>query len=176
MWIKRLNYYFDKIVLNLLIVVVIALLFFSCWSVVSRLMQVTNLWAEPLMRHLVFLSLFLGGTLAIHNDQHIRMDLVSRYLDLKSLKKTEALLLSFLYLLCVFFLVYLIKASYGYMLLESETPSEAFLGLDLHHMLFIIPFGLSIMSLRFMTQICDKLTFALTPPKRIKTNKRVIRE
>lgn len=157
MWIKRFNYWFDKVVLYALILVIAALLLFSSWAVVSRMLHSTNLWAEPLSRHLVFLSLFLGATLAVANDQHIRMDIVSRYLELKQSKRLELILTIVLYSLVLVFLTVLLYASWHYYLIESSTPTDAFLFFKLHHMLLLIPGGLSLISFRFLTQLLDKI-------------------
>ncbi|MDH4466459.1 MAG: TRAP transporter small permease subunit [Bacteriovoracaceae bacterium] len=165
MWLKRINHWFDKAILKILILVILSLLLFSCWSIVSRLMHSTNLWAEPLMRHLVFLSLFLGATIAVANDQHIRMDLLTRYLEIRGFKKTESCLMIVLYLSCVVFLGFLVYASWDYYLVEKATESEAFLFFKLHHVLLTIPFGLSLMAFRFFTHALDKcLTLFLVNP------------
>lgn len=45
-----------------------------------NLFQVTWFWADPLLRHLVLWSSFLGALIATREDRHIRIDAVLRLL------------------------------------------------------------------------------------------------
>lgn len=64
-----------------LVVLVAGLLSLAFAQILLRnLFQVTWFWADPLLRHLVLWSSFLGALIATRQDRHIRIDAVLRLL------------------------------------------------------------------------------------------------
>ena len=63
----------------ILVVLVACLLSLAFAQILLRnLFQVTWFWADPLLRHLVLWSSFLGALIATRQDRHIRIDAVLR--------------------------------------------------------------------------------------------------
>ena len=48
----------------------------SFFSIVLRWLGTSKIWLEPIIRHLVLLGAFLGGTLAIPVQKHIAIDII----------------------------------------------------------------------------------------------------
>jgi TRAP-type C4-dicarboxylate transport system permease small subunit len=119
-------------------------------SIVARWLDLTLLWVEPLARHLVFLSAFLGATTAVATNKHIRIDLLQNVL-IEKLKNPMAqnLFYRFIQLVSMVILFFLIKSGYTFYLNEKEYPGEAFLGLHNYHLAFIIPAGMSLLFFRY---------------------------
>ena len=58
-----------------------AMLIISTLSIFLRWFQVSFLWTDPLVRHLVFITAFLGGSLATGANNHIRIDLAGKLFE-----------------------------------------------------------------------------------------------
>ena len=59
---------------------------FAVLSIVLRWVGKSSMWMEPLIRHIVFLSAFLGGSLATSRNVHIKVDLLTKLLEKSSSK------------------------------------------------------------------------------------------
>ncbi|MBF0299690.1 MAG: TRAP transporter small permease subunit, partial [Oligoflexia bacterium] len=73
-----LDYIVFKFSLYSLVVAIFAMLSLTIFAIIMRLFHITSLWIDPLVRHLVFLSAFLGGSLAISRKQLIAIDIVAK--------------------------------------------------------------------------------------------------
>ncbi len=147
---QKLGNLIDKIVTNILFVMVFAMIIFSLYAIVTRLFSITTLWIDPLLRHLVFLSAFLGGVLAVGSDKHIKIDVLSKFIEYryKTNHKLQAAY-QFITLAITLGIVYfLAKAGYEFYLTEKEYGQESFLGLHSSLMTFIIPLGFGLIVLR----------------------------
>lgn len=107
------------------------------------------MWLEPLVRHMVFLSAFLGGSLATSKDVHIRVDLLTKLLE-----KSDSVIIHWLHkniisLFCFITVLALFKSSYDFFLSEKEFGSPSILGLHSSVYVGIIPFGIGLIALRF---------------------------
>jgi TRAP-type C4-dicarboxylate transport system permease small subunit len=121
----------------------------SVFSILLRWFETSMLWIDPLVRHLVFLSAFLGGVLATGKGTHIGIDVLGRYFEsahhealLKNLKRIIGLT-SF------GTLIWLVYASYEFMLIELKYGKISFLGLHSGVLVGIIPVGFLLMAIRF---------------------------
>ena len=80
-FLEKIDHTVEKVSSWVLITSVFSMLLLSLMVIVFRWASITMMWAEPLVRHLVFLSAFLGGVLATGRGNHIGIDVISRYLD-----------------------------------------------------------------------------------------------
>jgi TRAP-type C4-dicarboxylate transport system permease small subunit len=122
-------------------------------SIVLRWFGSSFMWLEPLIRHLVFLSAFLGGSLATSKNVHIKVDLVTKLIEnsnSKVFKWIHGNVISlFSFVTCLFLLV----SSWDFYNIEKEFGAPSFLDIHSSSLVFIIPFGLGLISLRFFNQL-----------------------
>jgi len=155
--IKKIDQTIDKISFYMIIIAVFAMLIFSIINIVSRWFNHSFLWIDPLVRHLVFLSAFLGGVLATGQDKHIRIDLAGKMLEKLNNPFLILLINRSLYLIAILATSLMAKAGYDFTKMEFEFGKEAFWGLHSGVMAAIIPFGMGLISLRFFMRFL--LTF-----------------
>lgn len=122
----------------------------------ARWFNETFLWIDPLVRHLVFLSAFMGGALATGNASHIKIDILSRALEAKHLDRFKKALGVLLALISAFACFLLAKSGLDFSKVELQYGSESFLGLHSGALVALIPFGFSLIGLRFVAQIFIK--------------------
>lgn len=136
-----------------LITCLFAILSMAVLSIVLRWMGLSLMWMEPLIRHLVFLSAFLGGSLATSKGVHIKVDLLTHFVD-----KTESKILKWFHqnlvtLFCLITCLVLTTSGWDFFLVEKEFGTIAFLGLHSSVMVGIIPFGMGLITLRFFNKL-----------------------
>lgn len=122
-------------------------------SIVLRWMGLSPSWIEPLIRHLVFLSAFLGGSLATSKNVHIKVDLLTKAVEASSSKVLHWLHQNLVAGFCLVTTVVLTKASYDFFNVEREFGTEAFLHIHSSYLVGIIPFGMGLIALRFFNQL-----------------------
>ena len=66
----------EEVVLVVLVACLLSLAFAQI--LMRNLFQITWFWADPLLRHLVLWSSFLGALVATRQDRHVRIDAVLR--------------------------------------------------------------------------------------------------
>ncbi|MAZ46964.1 MAG: hypothetical protein CME65_00285 [Halobacteriovoraceae bacterium] len=155
--IKRLDSWLERIAKVSIVLCVFSMLFFSVLSIVLRWFEVSLLWIEPLVRHLVFLAAFIGGSLATGSNQHIKIDLMSRILEKVEKPFVKKLLDIFILATTLLACAILVKASYELAVIEFDYGKVEFLGIHSGYLLGIIPVGMSFISLRVLTQIGIRL-------------------
>lgn len=150
--IKKIDSWIDKFSFYTLIGCLAGMLLISVASIVLRWMQVAFLWTDPVVRHLVFISAFLGGSLATGRNNHIRIDLAAKLFERLGSKYKDILnrILNFISAAGCFALA---KAGYDFGITELEVGSEAFLGIHTGFLIFIIPAGMGIIGLRFFLRV-----------------------
>lgn len=111
------------------------------------------MWLEPLTRHLVFLSAFLGGSLATSKNVHIKVDLLTKLVEMSSSKFLHWFHRNLITLFCCFTMLALFKSSYDFYLSEKEFGAPAFLHIHSSYLVAIIPFGVGLILLRFINQL-----------------------
>ncbi len=140
----------------------------SRWGLISCLLTILSLavmaiffrwggksfmWLEPLTRHLVFLSAFLGGSLATSKNVHIKVDLATKLVEMSSSKFIHWLHRNIITLFCCLTTMALLKSSYDFYLSEKEFGAPAFLNIHSSYLVAIIPFGVGLIMLRFINQL-----------------------
>tara|TARA_B100000886_G_scaffold318113_1_gene257876 strand:- start:719 stop:1231 length:513 start_codon:yes stop_codon:yes gene_type:complete len=146
--IKKIDNLVDNIASYLLVLSVILMLFLSVLNIFLRWGNTTIFWIEPLVRHLVFLSAFLGGVLATGRRNHIGIDIIGRWLEVKKYYKLRLLVERLIYIISIITLYFLIISSIDFMKSEAQYGREAFLGIHSSHLVGIIPVGFSAILLR----------------------------
>jgi TRAP-type C4-dicarboxylate transport system permease small subunit len=146
----------EKSCYYLLIVSIFVMLFISVLTIVLRWFGITYLWFDPLARHLVFLCAFLGGSLAVKKDNHIRIDLTAKILESKGLVKTERAFFYITNTVCSFGCLWLSKSAYDLFVSELEYGKEVFLGIHSSALIGIIPIGFIVISYRFFYKLIEK--------------------
>lgn len=142
---------FDRIIEIIVVICVIAIIGLSCLNIALRWFELALTFIDPLVRHLVFLSAFLGAVMAIGNDRHIKIDLMQRYI-----KKNKTLSRVFTPLYFITILLVLITLSYSsilFTLSELEYGKEDFLGIHSGLLTGIIPLGFILMTFRHSLRI-----------------------
>lgn len=151
---ERLIQRFDTILENLsrwgLILSLYLILGFAVLSIVLRWLGMSPSWIEPLVRHLVFLSAFLGGSLATSKNVHIKVDLLTKVVEASSSKILHWLHRNVVALFCLVTTIVLTKASYDFFLVEKEFGAPSFLGIHSAYLVGIIPLGMGLIALRFL--------------------------
>ena len=155
--IKKLDSALDKISYYGIVVSVVFMLLLTVLSIFLRWFNTSLLWIDPLVRHLVFLSAFLGGVLATGKDNHIRIDLISKVLENYKKENFVLWINRFNYLVAMIATYLLAKAGIDFAKIELEFGKEAFLGIHSGVLTSIIPIGMGLIFLRFFLRLL--LTF-----------------
>ena len=132
---------------------VLLMLLLTVMNIVLRWFEVSLLWVEPLVRHLVFIAAFFGGSLATSHNHHIKIDLLARVLEHS---KNEALKLWLERLLLLVTLIatsVLCYSSINLSKVEFEFGKEVFFNIHSGYLVSIIPFGMGLISLRLLFRI-----------------------
>jgi TRAP-type C4-dicarboxylate transport system permease small subunit len=122
-------------------------------SIVLRWLGMSPMWLEPMIRHLVFLSAFLGGSLATSKRVHIKIDLFTHFVNGSSSVVLKWMHRNLISLFCFVTTLVLMKASYDFFLVEKEYGTSSFLNIHSAYLVGIIPFGMGLICLRFFNQL-----------------------
>jgi TRAP-type C4-dicarboxylate transport system permease small subunit len=134
----------------ILVACVIGMLVLSLLIIVLRWFALSLAWAEPFVRHLVFLSAFMGGVLATGRGTHIGIDIIGKILEAQGNTRAHVWVLRAIQLTSFLTLSWLITASWDFVLVEAQYGKAAFLGIHSKFLVAIIPFGLALISYRFL--------------------------
>lgn len=126
---------------------------FAVLSIVLRWFGLSPMWLEPMIRHVVFLSAFLGGSLATSKGVHIKVDLLTHLVERSPSKVIHWLHRNIVAFFCLGTTIVLTKAAYDFFLVEKEFGNPAFLHIHSSYLVGIIPFGMGLISLRFFNKL-----------------------
>lgn len=149
--IRILDYALEKIAFYILGTCLFGMLFFTLFNIVARWFGMSFLWIDPLVRHMVFLSAFMGAVMATGKGNHIKLDIVSRALESFNKQKAKKVVDTLGALAAVVACYFLFLAGKDFALVELEFGREAFLGIHSGWLVSIIPFGFAFVGLRFIT-------------------------
>jgi C4-dicarboxylate transporter DctQ subunit len=117
--------------------------------VLRNFFSIGLVWADPFLRLSVLWLGFIGASLATHNDKHIRIDLIGRFLSPRAAAAVSVVTGLFTAAVCVFLAV----ASWTFVNNEIGFEDTIFTiaGFDVPSWWaqVILPFGFGLMSLRF---------------------------
>lgn len=126
---------------------------FAVLSIFLRWFGMSPMWLEPMIRHVVFLSAFLGGSLATSKGAHIKVDLLTHLVERSPSKVIHWLHRNLVAFFCLITTVVLMKASYDFFLVEREFGTHAFLNIHSSYLVGIIPLGMGLIALRFFNKL-----------------------
>lgn len=149
-YIKQFDGHVDKLIEWLLVATILSVMVFSVLTIILRWFQVNLQWIEPLTRHLVFLSAFLGGAVATKRGTHIGIDVLGKYLEAKNWHGVLKNIQRYIAVVSFVTLIILSKAAFDFMQVEKEFGSEAFFGLHSGDLVMIIPVGFLLIAYRFI--------------------------
>ena len=155
--IKKFETLIDQFCKYALVICVLLMLFLTLMNIAMRWFEFSLHWVDPLVRHLVFISAFLGGTLAIGTRHHIKIDLLGRifeHLNKKSFNKMVDIITTIVSIIAC---VILTMASVDLAAIEFEFGKTVFLGIHSGVLISIIPFGMGLMSIRFFLRMISSL-------------------
>lgn len=142
----------------LLVLSVALMLGFSVFAIVMRWFETSFLWLEPFVRHLVFLSTFLGGVIATGRGSHIAIDLLHKKIEESGPVWLKHLSIRILNLASSMVLFWLVKASWEFTVIELKYGHDVFWGIHSGVLVGIIPFGLSLIAYRFLYRFMESFT------------------
>jgi TRAP-type C4-dicarboxylate transport system permease small subunit len=125
----------------------------SVFAIVLRWLGSSLMWIEPLVRHLVFLSAFLGGSLATSKNVHIKVDILTKLLERSHSKIIHWIHKNLVTLFCLIVCVVLTKSGWDFYLVEKEFGAPGFLQIHSAYLVGIIPVGMGLIALRFFNQL-----------------------
>ncbi len=125
----------------------------SVMAIFFRWSGMSFMWLEPLVRHLVFFSAFLGGSLATSKDVHIKIDILTKLLEKLNSTFIHWLHQNLVSLFCVLTTLALLKSSWDLYLSEKEYGAPALLGLHSSVLVAIIPLGIGLIFVRFLNKL-----------------------
>ncbi len=140
-----------------LILCLFVILSLAVLGICLRWIGLSPLWLEPLVRHLVFLSAFLGGSLATSKGVHIKVDLLTKLVESSSSKFLQWFHRNIILMFCFITTLVLMKTSFDFFLVEKEFGAPAFLKIHSAYLVGIIPFGMGLICLRFFNQLLKGL-------------------
>lgn len=148
--VKKLDSFLEQFSYKAIVLSLFLMLILSLINIVFRWFNITFLWIDPVVRHLVFLSAFLGGSLATGSSKHIGIDLITKFLEKPSYQTARTWHKRIVSLACFLVLVWLTAASYKFSVVEFEYGRAHFLGIHSGYLVSIIPFGFALIALRFL--------------------------
>lgn len=149
-WLKKFDHFIDLFCYGGLILSIFLMVAFGISSIILRWKGQSLSWIDPVIRHSVFLSAFLGGTMAAGRKGHIAIDVLSQWWEIKGRvapkKKLEQLtsLVSFL------ILIWLGYSAIGLVNLEREFGQSEIPGISSAVLVSIIPVGFFLIAYRFL--------------------------
>ncbi len=132
-----------------LVFCVFGMLSISVLSIVLRWFSTSIHWSEPFVRHMVFMSTFLGGVLATGRGTHIGIDIIGKWLESKGKSDVSIWIQRVIALASFCTLVWLIVASKNFMVVELKYGKPVFWGIPSGYLVGIIPFGFGLIAYRF---------------------------
>lgn len=151
--IKKIDVYYSKFIESMLVVNVMILILLATYSIIARWIQITNLWVDPLNRHLVLLLIFLGSTVAIDKKKHLKIDALTLSIENKISPFIHAMIELVILTVVSVIIFFLYRSGVHFWKSELEFPVDAFLNLKQYHLAVIIPLGFFLMLLKYGLQI-----------------------
>lgn len=144
---SRLIIYLHRFENGLLAIFLIVLISLACLQIVLRNFADTGLsWADPTLRVLVLWVGLLGALAASRSDNHISVDVVSRFLHGRSLVAIHAITCLFTTIVCAL----LAYHSMRFVWIEFQEKTIAFAGVPAWCLESILPVIFLLISLRYL--------------------------
>ena len=139
--------FLQKIESGLLALILFLLIVLAAWQVVARnFFDGGLLWGDGFVRVAVLWVTLIGAMVASRKDDHIRMDVISRYLPVNFRRLSARLTAVFTALVCGLFAWF----STTFVIEEMEYGTMAFGEVPAWACALVMPVGFGIMTLRYM--------------------------
>ncbi len=115
------------------------------------------LWGDIVARYLVMWVGFMGAYLATHEDRHLRIDVLTRFLKPKVRLWFNAFTDLFAAVICFF----LIRAGWTFVMLGMDPNSILFLNISQKTAAMIVPVGFAIIMIQFLIRMIDSINKAI---------------
>lgn len=119
--------------------------------ILRNLFDTGFLWADPLIRHLVIWVGFIGAAIATHDDRHIAIDALTKFIPARG--KAIAKIGTALFAIVVCY--YLSAAALTFLLAEKDAGGEMFLSVPTWVGLIIIPAGYGLIAIHSIVKIVE---------------------
>ena len=150
LWYRRLEGWLKRIESGLLVALLALMIGLAAWQVVARnFFDSGLLWGDALVRVLVLWLTFVGAMVASRNDEHIRMDLLGRFLPLPWRRLSRRLSSLFTCVVLGVFAWY----SGHFVWLDYQDGITAFARVPAWICEVIMPLGAGVMSLRYLLHL-----------------------
>lgn len=151
--LKTFDAALEKFAFGALLASLFFMLSLTLLNIAARWFGTTFVWIDPLARHLVFLTAFMGAVLAAGKSGHIKIDIAGRALEALGKRKARAGLSIFVSSVCVVACALLCKAGWTFAAMELEYGKKVFLGVHSGFLAGIIPFGFALLGARFLVRV-----------------------
>lgn len=153
-WTRLLNEKISRIESILLVSIVLFMIVLSFLQVVLRNFFSGGIsWGDVCLRNLVLWIGFIGASLATKENRHITIDVVTKFVS-PLLREALDLFASSVSVLIGFVFVY---ASGRFVISEYEAETVAFLGIPFWIVQFVIPFGFTMITFRFVLKVIEDI-------------------
>lgn len=125
----------------------------TIFSILLRWLGSNLIWVDPLVRHLVFLSIFLGGSIATSKKLHIKVNLIMKLIGPTRSKMINWVHKNLITLFCLIVCLLLVRSGWNFYLVEKEFGAPGFLHIHSSILVGIIPLGMGLITLRFFNQL-----------------------
>jgi len=134
---------------SMLAALLLALIGIAAYQVLARNFFDTGLtWGDGFVRTAVFWVTIIGALVASRTDDHIRMDVITRYLPNGALRWVQRLLALFTATVCLAFAYYAVE----FIRFEYEDGTLAFGAVPAWVCELVMPIGFSLMGLRYIVR------------------------
>lgn len=131
----------------MLVALLSSMILLAAYQVVARNFFDTGLfWGDALVRVLVLWVTFIGATIASRNDEHIRIDLLTRFVGDRSSFWLER----FRFLFTAFIAGVFAWYSFDFVMLDYQDGIVAFAAVPAWVCEAVMPFGAALISLRYL--------------------------
>ena len=160
-WVSRVLSAIER---SLLVFILGTMILLAFLQVVMRNVFSTGfLWADPLLRHLVLWVGFVGASLATQQEKHINIDLVTRFLSVRSVNLIRIFTNAFAGTVCFA----LSRAAWTFLISERLNEGALFTAGSIDYPLWwfqlIIPVGFGLMTFRFFIRTVEHVREAIHP-------------
>lgn len=144
--LKKIDFYIEEFSSKALWLLTFLVLFVSLLSIILRWIGVGFSWINPMLRHCVFMMIFLGGVLATGKNTHITINLLEKF---SISDRVKNILKFFSHFVSFLVLVILSYTALGLIKVEMQYGKDVFWGIHSSFLVSIIPAGFLLMSYRF---------------------------
>lgn len=158
---QRVVHFLHTIEDFIMITLLLAMIMMAVLQIFLRNLFSTGIfWGDGLVRVLVLWIGLMGGMIASRSDNHISIDVISRYLPIRIKRISNLIVNAFTMIICGIMAYY----SYLFVLDEKQSQMVAFAKVPAWICESIIPFAFMVISIRYLILIVENLIQFKAPP------------